>query len=249
MQCSAIAPLCRFLPWDSEFFGVRIARLERDRITPAEMADALSWCAAERIRCLYFLASAESPETTRLAEDNGFRLTDIRVTLERKLDGGSPASTASIRASRESDIPALAAIAARSHRDSRFYYDGNFPAGHCDALYETWIERSCRGYADAVFVAEHDSAPAGYISCHVAAGGTGSIGLVAVGEQARGLGLGQQLVAAALAFFQDRRCARATVVTQARNCAAQRIYQHCGFRTTSIGIWYHRWFPPEPPTP
>ena len=42
-----------------------------------------------------------------------------------------------------------------SHRDSRFYYDPGFPNQRCDELYETWIDRSCHGYADTVLVAEY----------------------------------------------------------------------------------------------
>jgi hypothetical protein len=33
-----------------------------------------------------------------------------------------------------------------------------------------------------------------------------------------------------------------TVATQARNIAAQRLYQRAGFLTSSVRVWYHRWF-------
>jgi ribosomal protein S18 acetylase RimI-like enzyme len=33
----------------------------------------------------------------------------------------------------------------------------------------------------------------------------------------------------------------ATVVTQGRNIASQRLYQKHGFVTQSIQLWYHRW--------
>ena len=32
------------------------------------------------------------------------------------------------------------------------------------------------------------------------------------------------------------------VVTQGGNVAAQRVYQHAGFRTARTELWYHRWF-------
>lgn len=233
----------RLLEWDSAFFGFRIARLLSGRLDRQTAADALSWCKSERIRCLYFLAGTDSTETVESAAQSGFRLTDIRITLARKTAGGhGPADN--VRACRAADVAALRAIAAVSHRDSRFYYDPGFPEDRCDALYATWIELSCQGYAKAVLVAEHDSEPAGYISCHIDAEGAGSIGLVAVAEHARGRGLGPQLVAAAMRYFGEMKCDRVTVVTQGRNCAAQRLYQNCGFRTADIGIWYHRWFEP-----
>jgi dTDP-4-amino-4,6-dideoxy-D-galactose acyltransferase len=234
---------CQFLEWDSAFFGFRIGRLQPDSLTPEVVADALSWCRREKIRCLYFLARPDSPETTALAESHGFRLVDIRLTLRRKPDRAHGPYNF-VRPCREADLPTLRRIAAASHRDSRFYYDAGFPAALCDALYKTWIERSCNGYAEAVFVADYRDQPSGYISCHVN-GSVGSIGLIAVAENARGRGLGSQLVAAALAYFSQTRCSEVSVVTQGRNCAAQSLYQTTGFRTASVRLWYHRWFEPE----
>jgi dTDP-4-amino-4,6-dideoxy-D-galactose acyltransferase len=232
---------CQALDWDSAFFGFRIARLREAHLTAQILSDALGWCSRERIRCLYFLASAESPETTGLAETNGFRMADVRITLARELraDAG-PAE--SVRAFRESDLPSLRAIAAVSHRDSRFYNDPGFPDQRCNELYETWIERSCHGYADTVLVAEHRREPAGYVSCHLHPDGMGTIGLLAVADRSRGLGLGGQLVAGALRFLEESSCKRVTVVTQGRNCPAQRLYQNCGFRSAIVELWYHRWF-------
>lgn len=240
MRNEVLAP-CRFLQWDSDFFGFRIASLLRNHLTPEILVEAFDWCERERIGCLYFLAAANSPQTTVLAELNGFRFVDVRLTLEHRLKT-EPNPGGQVRHCRESDIPVLRAIAAVSHRDSRFYYDPDFPDEQCDALYETWIERSFAGYADAVLVAEGDSGPAGYISCHVSEDGTGSIGLFAVAEHARGHGVGRGLVNAALAHFRGRGVSRVMVVTQGRNCAAQRLYQSCGFQTCSLQIWYHRWF-------
>jgi len=168
-------------------------------------------------------------------------MADVRITLARELraDAG-PAE--SVRAFRESDLPSLRAIAAVSHRDSRFYNDPGFPDQRCNELYETWIERSCHGYADTVLVAEHRREPAGYVSCHLHPDGMGTIGLLAVADWSRGLGLGGQLVAGALRFLEGSSCKRVTVVTQGRNCPAQRLYQNCGFRSAIVELWYHRWF-------
>jgi dTDP-4-amino-4,6-dideoxy-D-galactose acyltransferase len=229
------------LNWDSAFFGFRVARIREKRLTTPTLASILEWCGRERVRCLYFLASGDSAETTALVEGNGFRMADLRFTLAREL-GVIAGSTKSVRSFSESDLPSLQAIAAVSHRDSRFYYDPGFPDQRCDELYATWIERSCHGYADTVLVAEHGCEPAGYVSCHLQSGGIGAIGLLAVADRSRGLGLGRQLITGALRFLAESGCKQATVVTQGRNCAAQRLYQNCGFRSASMEVWYHRWF-------
>jgi dTDP-4-amino-4,6-dideoxy-D-galactose acyltransferase len=232
---------CQVLVWDSEFFGFRIARVRDAHLTARNLRDVLEWCVREGIRCLYFLAPSDSSETTDLVGANGFRMADLRFTLARGLEGDA-GSARSVRAFHQSDLPFLQEIAAVSHRDSRFYHDPGFPDQRCDEFYKTWIERSCHGYADTVLVAEHLRQPAGYVSCHLQPDGIGSIGLLAVADWSRGVGLGGQLVTAALRFFAEACCTHVTVVTQGRNCSAQRLYQNCGFRSASMELWYHRWF-------
>ncbi|HEY3418265.1 MAG TPA: GNAT family N-acetyltransferase [Armatimonadota bacterium] len=189
------------------------------------------------MRCLYLLTAMEG----RTEVDRwGFRLADIRMTLERNTGAVTPGK--GVRPARDADIPALAAIARESHTDSRFYADPGFPRERCDALYQTWIEKSCRGYAKAVLVAEQDGRPAGYITCDWSED-VGHIGLVAVAGWARGAGLGRELVNASVDLFLRGELRRVSVVTQGRNVSAQRLYQRCGFLTASVQLWYHRWFP------
>jgi len=231
---------CRFLDWDSNFFDRRIARANANRLTPELLPQIERWCDAERIDCLYFLADSADPETVKLAEEAGFHLVDVRVTLAHDLPEIAPDHVSTgVRPFQPADLPRLKEIARVSHRDSRFYYDQNFPEPLGDRLYETWIENSTRGYAQAVLVAEHQARPAGYITCHSAGGG--QIGLFAVAQEAQGQGLGQQLVLAALQWFRRQGASGVTVVTQGRNVRGQRRYQKCGFSTRSLELWYHYW--------
>jgi len=174
------------------------------------------------------------------AGDAGAKRTDQRVTFER-LRGEVPAPSRRIRPAVEADIPALRALAAHAHSDSRFYADGRFPRERCDELYALWIEKSVRGWADAVFTSGAPGQPLGYLSYHVREEHS-EIGLVAVAESARGQGLGRELVEAALI-----RAAPALkpvrVVTQGRNEAANALYGKCGFELLTVESWFHLWFP------
>jgi GNAT superfamily N-acetyltransferase len=243
----AAEPLCDILAWDTEFFGRRIARVTVQRLSQAEMSWVLDWCRQNAIECLYFLADPNDMTTVRLAEDNDFRLVDIRLTLERPLAdlalarAGLPGGV--FRPAAPGDIPALRAIARVSHRDTRFRADSHFPPDLCDALYEEWIEQSCRGAADLVLVAEWRGQVAGYLSCHAAAAG-GQIGLLGVGPAYRGQGLGRRLLLESLDWFVAQGLGRVTVVTQGANLGAQRLYQKCGFVTKQVQLWYHSWFHP-----
>lgn len=242
-------PPCVFLPWDSAFFDCRIARVESHCLDAPLLDSITAWAETEAIDCLYFLADSNHPPTMRLAEDAGFRLVDVRLTLDLSEPAtwvealaAKPAGV-TIRAARPEDMDDLAAIARAAHTDTRFYADPHFDARRCDDLYETWIRRSAEGFADAVLVPEVAGRAAGYITCTVNPNdpSTGSIGLLGVGSDSRGMGLGSALVVAALDWFGRAGCRRVTVVTQGRNIDAQRLYQKCRFRTRALQFWYHRW--------
>lgn len=241
-----INAICEYLEWDSDFFGNRIARTTANYLNAETVAQALSWCEANQIDCLYFLANADDSKSIRLAEDQKFHFMDLRVTLENSLDSRlKPQDLAQevIRLFQPDDISALRAIARRSYHDTRFYQDPNFSEELCNRLYETWIEKSCHGYADAVLVAEFAGGIAGYISCHLLDPSMGSIGLVGVSPKVQRQGFGKKLVKASLNWFAEKGVKRVQVVTQGRNAKAQRLYQRNGFLTTSLQLWYHRWFP------
>jgi ribosomal protein S18 acetylase RimI-like enzyme len=221
------------LDWDSEFWGVRIGRVTEDA-PDLEAVDV--WAREHEVACLYFLCRDEPGAAIR-AEQAGWRLTDVRVELTR------PAAdeTSSVRPAGAKDEAPLRGMARANHRITRFYADPDFPDERCDDLYETWIRRSLEGWADAVLVAETEGAPAGYVSLH-ARGDTGSIGLIGVDPGARGRQLGRELVLGAVRWCVDQGLADVTVVTQGRNVPALRTFESCGFRTTDVGLWFHRWY-------
>jgi GNAT superfamily N-acetyltransferase len=236
---------CEHLDWDSEFFGCRIARVVVPCLTEISIAQIEAWCATERIDCLYLLVDSSDIKTARIAEEKSFRLVDIRITLglsAMDIGAGVDSSSCKIRDATENDIPVLRAIARDAHRDSRFYYDRRFPKEKCDELFETWIEKSCRGWAAKVIVADEGNGAEGYLTCHTEPSGRGQIRLVGVAERARGRGLGSRLVKGGTQWFAKNGAIEISVATQGRNISAQRLYQKHGFAPLSVGVWFHRWF-------
>lgn len=239
------SPLIRFLEWDSDFFGKRIASVCTETVTGGLLGAAVQKGIEERIDCLYLLLPAEDSSMVREAEASGFHMADIRMTLSKSITPDKsiwqPLS-ADIRLSKSEDVPYLSLIAAAGHTDSRFYSDPGFPNELCDRLYATWIEKSCNGYAQAVLVADQNGQATGYTSCHINPDGSGQIGLVGVSADFQGQGLGKRLIAESLRWFASQGCSMVFVVTQGKNVGAQRLYQKNGFLTSSLQLWYHRWF-------
>jgi dTDP-4-amino-4,6-dideoxy-D-galactose acyltransferase len=240
---------CELLQWDTSFWGFPVARVRGDTLTLERATEIDAWCLEAEVSCLYFLAALNDPLTTESAESAGFHLTDVRLTFRCRANGldlpqeYEVGGAFVIRESRPEDVATLQRIAGTSHRQTRFYSDRRFPREQCRLLYETWIRRSCEGYADMVFVAA-DEEPVGYVTCHLPGGGrsAGGIGLVGVVDRAQGRGIGRALVQRALHWFTTAGAPEVTVVTQGVNYAAQVLYQRCGFVTQSAGLWYHKWY-------
>jgi dTDP-4-amino-4,6-dideoxy-D-galactose acyltransferase len=237
--------LCRVLDWDTKFFGFRFGRVIPSLLSANDIESVSDWCRRESIRCLYFLCNSEDDPSWLLAERAGFHLVDVRLDFSMKIAHGrklaGSTSGLTIRQWDEGDLPALETIAATAYRDTRFWHDQNFPRERVADLYRQWIINSCRGFADMVFVAEHEGQPVGYITCGSDAAAGGRIGLVGVKSDSQGKGVGRALVDAATDYALTRGWTRLDVATQARNISAQRLYQSQGFTTSSTSLWYHLW--------
>ncbi len=232
--------ICEHLAWDSAFFGLRIGRVTRERLDAESGRVVAAWAVEQNVDCLYFEADPSDPGTVRAAENLGFRLMDVRLTLSRAVGPVEDLSgRAAIRPSVPSDAGALRSIAGTAFLDTRFAVDPGF-AGRAPELYQTWVTRSLDGWADSVWVAEVEGEPAGFLTCHRGEPG-GRIGLVGVDPRFRRHGVGTDLVRKALTWFAGIGSPTVRVTTQGLNAEAQRMYQRCGFVTESLRLVYHRW--------
>jgi dTDP-4-amino-4,6-dideoxy-D-galactose acyltransferase len=239
--------LASLLPWDTAFFGHRIARVAARRLDPELVARLERWSATEAIECLYLLADPTDKATSQLAEEAGFDCVGERILLAVDLaaQAARPAPAA-VRPAAPDDLPALRQISRLSYHDTRFYRDPHFDRQLCDELYVRWLEAS---YANAEVLVCGDASPQGYISCECERDReppTGRIGLLAVDAGARGRGYGGALVAAALSWLRAAGMQRVEVVTQGSNATAQRVYQRHGFQPEGRELWYHKWMQHHP---
>ena len=243
-------PPCETLPWDSEFFGFPIGRVFGNDLTEEHVGPIDDWSHTNQTRCLYFLASADNQTSIRAAENHHFGLVDIRLTFAttlpplRTLDPAQVASGTGIRPAEPADLAQLQVIARRAHVGTRFFTDRHFPRDKVEELYSTWIVQDYKGRAQRILVAVSNSnQPLGYVSCMLNfPSRVGQIGLIAVGEDASGKGLGTRLVLAACDWFAQQGMQEVTVVTQGNNRPAQRLYQRCGFFLRDLKLWYHKWY-------
>jgi len=233
------------LPWDSDFFGRSIARLQPGPMDDERARTAVKWCVEQGVSCAYYLCAGWDRASSLAARRAGFEAVDLRMELVG--EAGTGPTDKRVRSAKEGDVENLEAIARGAHTDSRFYFDGTFPTSRCDDLYALWIRKSVSGWADAVLVIDQNERAEGYISCHLEGEGQGRIGLLAVSASSQGTGGGTALVRGALTWFHKRDVNRVSVVTQGRNWRALRLYQRCGFQPVGCDIWFHRWMGEEKP--
>jgi dTDP-4-amino-4,6-dideoxy-D-galactose acyltransferase len=228
------------LDWDSRFFGVPIARVLASG--PEDVGAAREEAERSGIQCLYLLVPVDDLATCSAAENVGFRLVDVRVELGKSLNRGDAAATG-VRQERSGDLPALEHLARERFEQTRFYADPRFPRDRVAELYVAWLHRGLAdGSARTVLVADDGD---GFVLCHVG-DGSGTIELIAVDDDSEGRGIASTLVRGADAWFASAGMTKARVATQARNIAAQRLYQRHGYRTEAVGIWLHWWAPGKP---
>ncbi len=234
------------LDWDTNYFGAKTAALHVLRLNEDIVKYALDYCKNKDVDVLYYLSDCHDSLSVRLAEKYGFHFTDIRLTfgidlkkyVPRKLGNGF-----TIRESSLKDIPELKKIARKSYVHSRYYFDQHYSKAICEKFYSGWIEKSCKGFANKVFVAEMDGRAVGYITCDIENNRrNGRISLVGVDESVAGKGIGPSLVYGVLNWVYKEKIPKVEVVTQGRNYGAQRLYQKCGFRTVLTQLYYHKWF-------
>ena len=239
--------VCERLDWDSDFFGVNIARANTSQLDPDTIEAINAWCKGNSIDCLYFLAGGDDTKTIRIAEDQRFRLVEVRITMELKLAGWEPKNYPKenpdilIRAVRAEDLPILQSIAEGLYVNTRFYVDERFPNDKSQQFYQTWIKNICEGRTEMGLVAELDGQIQGFISGRKS-GAIGQLDLVGVRANTQGTGIGYELIRSGTVWYPDHGAEYIYLYTQGRNIVTQRLLQRLGFLTKNCQLYYHKWY-------
>ena len=159
-----IAVLAERLPWDSDFFGYDIARLDAviplqpDGAPPHEYraaVDALVHQAAARgITYLFASIEARDISTRRALGEAGFSMIETRLTYHRDLHNYLHDRRYPVRIATADDVELLAQVAREAVNPyDRFHADPFISRSDADRLMTRWVEASVLdGFADVTFV-------------------------------------------------------------------------------------------------
>lgn len=233
------------LAFDTELLGTPAARMNVLEAPDAPSFQALveacrAECTRRGIRHVVRRLPVGAFDETSALSRAGYQLVDVSVLFERPSAELPAAPNASIRLATAGDAEELATRFAEAFTLTRFAVDPFFSKAAATELHRRWILNSCAGRADAVLVADIGGALRGFVTCRVdRASKTGNIELIAVDPTQRGAGIGRNLVAAALHWF-DGRVERVQVRTQLNNVVATGLYQASGFRL-KLGELTYTW--------
>jgi dTDP-4-amino-4,6-dideoxy-D-galactose acyltransferase len=244
------------LPWDSDHFGFPVARLWGADLAGDILHERLTTARDKDVHLVYWAKNPEHQVSDVLIREFAGRRVDQKATFERTLLADFQEETAIPCPYEVSEIPPgqpslrLVDLALEAGAHSRFRSDPRIPAEAAHRLYEVWITRSTlRELADAVLVISRTGEtnnPLGVITLSIG-DTTGTIGVIAIAEEARNKGLGSWLLRAAHRWLALRGAQSISVSTQLGNLPACRLYEKCGYRMIDLKMIYHFWPQKTPP--
>mgnify|MGYP002344313992 CR=1 FL=1 len=230
-----------FLPWDSAFFGYRVARVVINNDDPYDYEQTLRILDQEQARLTYILVSPEALRLNSMIKESGGLLVDKKVTFCKTSASHSGFRNEIMEYSGTGDEKELSELALQAGLYSRFRIDCNFRNGEYERLYRKWLENSLNGkVAFSVIIARTEERISGLITLG-ARGNFADIGLLAVDRSYVGMGIGTELVYYADNEANAKGFSNIKVVTQLDNERACSLYEKCGFSVESLLNIYHMW--------
>jgi dTDP-4-amino-4,6-dideoxy-D-galactose acyltransferase len=231
------------LDWDSDFLGIKVARITQPQLDMHELSGTLSELRREKVKLVYWPSEQEFELNTR-AQFRGL-LVDLKTTFVvdlSSLDFTKIAHDGIVEPFTDSmSMANLEDLAIQSGEYSRFAVDPNLPKEKFASLYKTWIDRSVRKeIASEVLVIRGDRKIVAMVTLGEK-NGRGDIGLLAVDTKYRGRKYGEKLVGAAQRWFIGQGYRYGQVVTQGQNIPACNLYLKCHYSVERVEYFYHFW--------
>lgn len=225
--------IIRRLDWDSDFFNIEIGEIQENKFkTYSKDAKAfkLIYYKSSKIDDFKIDGFKETYTGTKVVYSN-YNLKSSTI----KNDFVIPVRTIKY----DDDLYRLAF---QSGHYSRFKKDVNFSKAQFESLYRVWVDNSIKkGYAEDVLVYHENNTIKGFVSYSIISNYEAVIGLIAVDELSRGLGIGKALINEVTRLLQKNNVSTLHIPTQQDNLVACNFYNKMGFKINSKQVIKHFW--------
>lgn len=224
------------LQWDSDFFGMRIGRVDIHTSDDAEDLRLMR----EELKRNYDLLYVFCVKGSHF-DAHGADLVDKKVLYSKYCE---PRELNSDVVLYKQSIPSeyMYNLALVSGGYSRFKLDRHFPIGSYEKMYRKWMENACPqdGTNKQIFVYYPDGIAEGLITVDYQ-GDHAKIGLVAVNPACQHQGVGTKIMSTLENYLYCKGVMTIEVATQAANTDACSWYKKNGFRIETVTPIYHWW--------
>lgn len=233
-----------FLEWDSNFFGIKICRIDveshEDIILVPSLMDSLK---SESYDLIYvFVNDYQLHFDDELLTKYGGCLVDEKVIYSKYLCSDQIAIDENIESWKDGmDIEKLYKLSIQSGAFSRYCTDSKIGYENFIRLYHLWIDNSiAREIADDIFVYQIDQSICGFVTVTYTLDKV-VIGLIAVDESYRGRNIGSSLISYVEKEASYRMIKTLDVATQKINKQACSFYVKNSMQVKRIINIYHFW--------
>jgi len=231
--------------WDSQFFGLSVARCFVRQ--PEDVNPALQWSLAHGVRLLITRCDAADTAAIHQMESAGFLLMDtfVRYRFDLRSKPVPAAGELAVRPFRPGDVSAIREVAASAFQGyiGHFHSDLRLDRARCDQLYVEWAANSCqeKRLADEVLVAELDGHVVAFATLKALTTSVAEGSLFGVHANAQGHGIYRALIAHSLEWCRIKGKEVMEVDSQVNNYSVQRVWQRLGYEIYASGHTFHRW--------
>lgn len=232
---------CKFLEWDTEYFGVKSARVNLlGDVDERGQEDILSFC---KNYDFVTIANFENRNENNLwiGEKTAAFLTDVNIQFVKELhslEKHSDDNTYVINNLLPNEE--ILKIAKKSFRYSRFYNDPNLSESKSQNVYLHWTEGAFQKDSKYFVICEREDKIAGFLLFSSEESFV-TVELIAVDEAYQAQGVGKALIKAMESFAYDKDINKIKVGTQVNNIPAVQFYSKMGFTYVNCGSIYHIW--------
>lgn len=232
---------CLNLPWDTDYFGIRSARVNLRGIVNYEGQKAIEdFCKNFSFITIYNFDNTIENNYWLGTRTNAF-LVDVNIQFSKDLtykpkfqDENSYTVNDLIRNEQ------IIEIAKKSFNYSRFFNDPNLLQTKAESIYLKWTESAFEKKDKYFVISKRDDNIAGYILFKIIED-TSVIELIAVDEKYQGQSVGKSLILTMEAFVLGQGIKNIKVGTQVNNVQATRFYNAMGFKYETCSSIYHLW--------
>ena len=229
------------LDWDSNFFDLRVGRINGTISDGNELAGVLEELKILDIDLGYYSSPVPLENHQDISLPYHINLVDKKTTYLKKITGNAPVNNSITGFKGEYPDEKLLALAIESGIYSRFNVDKKIGRSKYEALYKAWINNSVnKKIAKEVLVYMENQIIAGFVTLGEK-NSRADIGIISVDSDHRGKGIGKSLMLNAENWFANRNYIHIQVVTQGDNLAACRLYESCGYEIDRLEYLYHLW--------